>query len=204
MHARTLRRVHEAFLQQAENACAAFAAVALAKDCVGPHRNNREWCVVYVYDAWARFCRSLILESAYAAPTTISGALVSAVVPSESAALSVVRKGFGRGGSIWEPQWASPGDAIQAAMFLGVANRGQVSASLGASPNPAEDIRLVRNFIAHRNRRTALDLRALRSRLRTPAGHEVDSLLVMPSLPYQSVFERWVRELTAVATAASR
>jgi hypothetical protein len=171
------------------------------QECIEPHQNNREWCVIYLFDAWARCCRSLVVNSAHASPVSPSGTVVVPVAASEPDVLATVRKGFGRGG-IWEPQWGSPGDAVQAAVHLRISNFAQVSAALGAAPNPAEDVRIVRNFIAHRNRRTGADLGALGSRLRIPTGHGVDRLLMMPSPPSPTLFDRWVSELKAVIAAA--
>jgi hypothetical protein len=196
-----LRDIYHAFARQAEKARTAFAVDPAAPDCDEPHQNNREWCVVYLFDAWARCCRALVIGSAYASPIGASGAVVTPVAASESAALVTIRKGFGRGG-IWEPQWGSPGDAVQAAVLLTISNLGQVSAALGATPNPAEDIRVVRNFIAHRNPRTGSELRALGARLKAPVSQRADGLLTMQSPPSQTLFDRWVSELKIVVAAA--
>ena len=203
MTKRSLRSLHGGFVREAERARTAFSAASTLAACFDPHRNNREWCALYLHDAWARFCRSLVLESAFASPTTLSGRLVPPVVSSEQLALSAVRKAFKHGGPAWEPQWASPADAVRAAVALSVSNRGQVSAGLGASPNPADDLRLVRNFIAHRNRRTAFELHSLGLRLRAPVGDAVNSLLGMPSPPYSSLFEQWSYELTTIGAVAA-
>jgi len=201
---RSLRSLHRGFVREAQTAATAFSSGATLPDCFDPHRNNREWCALNLHDAWARFCRSLVLDSAFASTTTLSGTLVPPVVSSEGLAVSAVRKAFSRGGSVWEPQWASAADAVKAAVALRIANRAQVTAGLGASPNPDEDLRLVRNFIAHRNIRTALDLRRLRGRLGAPPGDLVDSLLGMPSPPYSSLFERWIEELISIGAVASK
>src|SRR6266511_3923549 len=47
--------------------------------CDGPHRHNREWCVIYLNDSWHRFCRQLVIASAVCEPLTLSGLQVPQV-----------------------------------------------------------------------------------------------------------------------------
>lgn len=59
----------------------------------------------------------------------------------------------------FEPDWYLPSDAIDAASKLGLSNYANLSAQLGISPWKIDDLRHVRNFIAHRSKRSALKLR---------------------------------------------
>lgn len=61
----------------------------------------------------------------------------------------------------YEPKWYRPADAIRAATTLRLANLADVAAAIGSTPWPLEDLRLIRNFFAHRSRSSALELRAL-------------------------------------------
>lgn len=61
----------------------------------------------------------------------------------------------------FEPRWYRPIDAIKAARRLQIHNLTKVTAAIGSTPWPLEDLRLTRNFFAHRSRSSALELRAL-------------------------------------------
>lgn len=59
-----------------------------------------------------------------------------------------------------EPEWYLPSKAIRAAMTLGLSNSSIISAELGITPWEVDNLRFVRNFIAHRSKSSALKLRS--------------------------------------------
>ena len=52
----------------------------------------------------------------------------------------------------WEPKWATAAACIDAAQVLNIQNLTSVSAALGAANSPAEPLRHIRNYFAHRGR----------------------------------------------------
>lgn len=58
-----------------------------------------------------------------------------------------------------EPDWYLPDQAIQAADNLGLSNYTEIATYLGTTPWAIEELRHVRNFIAHRSKSSAQSLR---------------------------------------------
>jgi hypothetical protein len=113
-----------------------------------------EMAVVRLHDAWARFCRELVILSAFGRTTTLSGAALPPCHRSIKRCHSVIPtlKATPGRGYRFEPRWADAAECIQAAQRLSIANFSTVSAALGATNSPAEDIRRARNFYTHRAR----------------------------------------------------
>ncbi|GAB6967697.1 hypothetical protein JCM25156A_17340 [Komagataeibacter kakiaceti JCM 25156] len=109
---------------------------------------------------WELFVRNLILDSATGNFENGNGLIISRSYPSlrsrEEAAHRLIgtyrRQQF-------EPDWYLPTRAIDASMRLGVSNQPQIAAELGVTPWPIEELRHVRNFIAHKSKRSALAVR---------------------------------------------
>lgn len=58
-----------------------------------------------------------------------------------------------------EPSWYITKDAIDAAEKLKISNYDKISLELGVTPWPLEDLRHIRNFIAHQSKSAALNVR---------------------------------------------
>ncbi|WP_162792253.1 hypothetical protein [Novosphingobium sp. P6W] len=124
-------------------------------------RRQAEHITFQLQNAWEIYVRNFILSSATGRASGLGG-LVPASVPSayrkrEAVShylLQVTRQRF-------EPKWYRPSDAINAARRLNIANVANVAAAIGSTPWPLENLRLTRNFFAHRSRSSALELRAL-------------------------------------------
>lgn len=58
-----------------------------------------------------------------------------------------------------EPSWYITKDAIDAAGKLKISNYNTISIELGVTPWPLEDLRHIRNFIAHQSKSAALNIR---------------------------------------------
>lgn len=171
--------------------------------CVPVHRDCREMCVIRLHDAWARFCRQLIIISAGGTPQTMGGSILL-LAPGISKPSEVIpkllstrprRKNF-------ERRWHDPASCIDAAKRLGIQNLAEVSAGIGASPSPLEDIRKMRNFLAHRGLETASDVRQVAQRLGFRATAKVEQIVSNRVSPGPTVFEMWVAQLQAMAWAA--
>lgn len=133
-----------------------FAAPLSAMD-----RRQAEHITFQLQNAWEIYVRNFILLSATGQAISAAG-LVPPCVPRpyrtrEAAGHFLLQLT----GNRFEPKWYRPADAIRAATRLGIANLANVAAAIGSTPWPLEDLRLTRNFFAHRSRSSALELRAL-------------------------------------------
>jgi hypothetical protein len=158
-----------------------------------------EMAIVRLYDAWARYCRELIILSASGNTVTLSGAVVPAVVSKRSDVVPTLLSTFKK--QQYEPKWASAPPCIDAAKRLNISNLSTVSAALSASNSPAEEIRNVRNFYAHRKKGAAsLALSCNRFRGKIPNVFELSSYGAT-GVPHM---DEWIDGLILVATAASQ
>lgn len=102
---------------------------------------------------WGEFCCELIVRSAMGRCYTRTGNAVSRIPGVKRVAdiAAVAGKPLSGIGAKWE----DPGYAINFSAQLGIANRWEVSAGLSAA-NIAnlEDLRILRNYVIHLNRRT--------------------------------------------------
>ena len=136
--------------------------------------------------------RRLVLGSASREPTSLGGVAiprVSGLTREDQAALAATTAMKLR----YEPRWGDAKQALDAAKALGIRNFPQVSAALGSTPSPADDVRVIRNFIAHRNRATAVELNAVRLRHGMPER-----------LPDLATLELWTTQFESIALAAIR
>jgi histidinol dehydrogenase len=83
---------------------------------------------------------------------------------------------------------------------LGVGNLSTISAAIGASNSPAEAIRNVRNFYAHRTMETAE--KAMKTGYFTESTRPIVFDLASYATGGKTVIESWVLELWTVASAA--
>jgi hypothetical protein len=124
-----------------------------------------ERCVVFLQDSYSRFVRDLIIRSSLGNATTASGTRLppgARGVLRQSDALAFLRKGWPPKKNTkppwWEPNWYRAKEWGIALRLLKPANSATISAALGSSTSPAEQIRLVRNFAVHRGAGSALGI----------------------------------------------
>jgi hypothetical protein len=103
----------------------------------------------------------------------------------------------------FEPNWGSAREALRAASALDITNLSQVSAALGATNSPANDLRTLRNFVAHRNRGTALELRRLWNLRSLSQPMRADNLLGAVDAAGKKLFDMWVDSLRLISLAAT-
>lgn len=163
-----------------------------------------EMCVIRLHDAWARFCRELVVMSAYAEPLTGQGGRVPRapgirdrrhVIPT---LLATYKK------RTEEPNWHIPGDSLDAARRLNVQNYQSIAGGIGRSlpRSPTDQLREARNFFAHRNDDTAIRLRQVARNLGLSNLRQPYLLMVFPGAPGVSVFDLWVSQLRTMASVA--
>ncbi|MCA3088167.1 MAG: hypothetical protein ING16_10620 [Roseomonas sp.] len=119
-----------------------------------------EHSLIQLQIEWEHFVRDLVLDSATGQFDNSSGQVTSPTFPDlrsrEAAAHKLValypRRRF-------EPDWYLPAEAIGAAMRLDVSNFPQIALELGVTPWPIDELRHLRNFISHKSKRSALNVR---------------------------------------------
>ncbi|WP_419784839.1 hypothetical protein [Pseudodesulfovibrio sp.] len=160
-----------------------------------------EMCVLRIHDEWCRFCRELIIVSAMGLGRTASGHRV----PRASGMYNIqcVQAAFKRGRPNWkfEPSWAVTNDCLKAAQKLGITNFNTIAASLGAQNSHADDLRVVRNFFAHRNKSTALQIQS-KPWCNAALPLNVESLLLRLATGGVFEFEKWVGNVKLISELA--
>lgn len=164
-----------------------------------------EMAVIRLHDAWARFCRELVILSAVGHTITLGGVQLSpsnAAIRSHSSVIPILLSTYRRRGRVFEPKWADAGECVGAARRLSIMNLSTVAAALGAVNSPANDIRRVRNFYAHRRKDAAMNAAAtnLFSNPLRPIVFELASY----TQGGDRVIESWVTRLIDVAMAAAQ
>ena len=120
-----------------------------------------ERAIIQLQIEWEHFVRSLILDSAVGLHSTRSGLVKSNLavrLRSREHASRVLISQYNK--RRHEPDWYLPQDAIVAAGKLALTNENQIATELGVTPWELDDLRHLRNFIAHRSSRSALSVRA--------------------------------------------
>lgn len=194
------------FKQRVLDLAAAFqASTSATTDCAPAHPISREGAIIQLQDQWSVFCRGLIIRSWVGDVRTLGGREIPIRLGhvSPEACLSALRAtytGKSKKRSYWEPKWFDANEAIDAARRLQLPNAAEISAGLGLTPSPLDEIRAVRNFIAHKGLESASRLRRHGARA---SAQEVDAFVLAPTVGGASRFERWVAQLDVMAYSAS-
>lgn len=158
-----------------------------------------DMAVVRLHDSWARFCREAVILSACGRTQTLSGTVVSSatgisgrrdVIPKLLSTYSRPR---------FEPRWHIAHECLDAAKRLQVSNMQSLHA-LGATGSPSEELRHLRNYIAHRNADTATKVQ-LSPGLAGLGTHKSIGLSRFVNGGV-SQLESWVIDLRAIAKAS--
>lgn len=209
MAVKTLESVYRHFfLMESERVLRTFlnSEESYVKCFYGTHQLAIEACVIRLHDCWARYCRELIFCSAAESPLTLSGAVLAkaAGVVSRKDVIPLIKAGFKaskRSLPFGEPRWADSAQCMDSVKILSLSNSSTILAAIGSTPSPSDDLRKVRNYIAHRNESTAKELQSVAKTL--PAAKDLYSLLSNPLPPTgTSVFEQWILQLRVIAIAA--
>ncbi len=166
-----------------------------------PNQLQCEMCVVRLHDAWARFCRELIITSALGKTLTISGVVLirASGISTRITVIPQLMGTFRRRRN--EPNWYDATDCIDAAQRLGLTNLTTIGGALGSVNSPADSIRKVRNFYAHRGSETALKAGST-GIFSKPSAPDVFELAGF-SAHGMTHFETWVLGLKTIAQAAT-
>lgn len=162
-----------------------------------------ERCVMQLQVEFELFVRNFVLDCSTGRYTNSTG-LVSTNLPNrfhnreKACHYLLSRKGSKR-----EPNWAIPQQAINAAQTLQLSNFADVSAELGITPWEVDDLRYVRNYMAHRSKESAKKLRS------TKLAHHRNSIdpvaIVYSTSPRGGKnFERWTAFIKGVSNRLVR
>jgi hypothetical protein len=167
---------------------------------ISNHEQQRiiERCVIQLQIEMELFIRNFILDCATGKFSHSNGIIHSTHAQSfinrENACDFLLRKNKSRR----EPQWAIPKNAIDAATTLKLSNLSEISIELGVAPWEIDNLRFVRNFIAHRSKESALKLR--RIGLASPSGAIYPVSIITASSPLGGKnYERWAGFIRGVA-----
>jgi hypothetical protein len=206
-----LRNLYDTFTRETTAAVTAFefslpTAPSSPADCLALHPYGQEMSILRIHAAWASFCRELVLQSAYAEPTTMGGTKLSKA-PQIAARNDALYKVKGQHRFGWEPRWHDAAKCINSANHLKVSNRGTIASALGVTPAPEPHLRCVRDYLAHRSEDTEQKLLALSQTLAPNQNLNAVELAlaqVVSSRSNSSVtrLREWVEQLDAIAWAA--
>jgi hypothetical protein len=168
-----------------------------------------EYCVIHLQDCWNRFVRDLVMRSSLGGAVRASGARLPPGPRGhlwERDAFDYLRLNWGRTmqKQLWEPDWHETSHASRAIDVLRPPNGNDLKTAFGASANPITEVRPVRNFVAHRGRRTAASIEPVARHYAGPDWRQPRDILnvVIPGSGGVVVFEEWCRRFRAVAAAA--
>lgn len=177
-----------------------------------PYAPHVDGCVVSLWDAWNRFLREVVLLSC--SDTTIGsrgGLYTPTMKRNEEEVLNYLSVNAGRLGVRVverEPNWYNVTQLAAITLELGLANSSQIIGAVGVSSielgnagtivNPIEDIRTVRNFIAHKTKTNLIKVRRL---AQLSASEHVHSYLWSKTVGGVGRFSEWVTAMCVVADA---
>jgi hypothetical protein len=176
------------------------------------YRPTEDGCLISLWDAWNRFVRQLLLACSAGTVHGLSGATYApATVRDEGASLHHIRiskKGTHIKITAGEPHWFDARVIADLTSILGLGNAtvivGAVAAyqvQLGAFPvaNPLEEIRLCRNFVAHKGSATLNSVTSL------IGGRTFDLCKHVRSKRYGiETFSEWKEACRAIAEGAAQ
>jgi hypothetical protein len=169
-------------------------------------------CLVSLWDAWNRFMRDLLLTSASGAVQGLSGTIYTPSV-ARTPTVAVAHIVSNSKGTLiksvrGEPQWYSVTAASDFVRLLALSNAAAIVAAVTASsiqfgafsiPNPLEEIRRCRNFVAHKCEVTLGDVLAY-----APAGLTNLQDHVHARRYGVDLFSDWKEGCLAIAEAAAQ
>jgi hypothetical protein len=168
----------------------------------GPAMANRAYATIRLYSEWEEFCRRLIETSALRNPRTAGGVVVPRPpgIKDFQDVDKRLRKIFSKKPKQnYAVPWGTPYQMVRVSAGLGLANHQTIQAAILASNSPANDLRLIRNFLAHRNPGTALQLR---HGISDHSVADTVNWLAALQLGGATRMEAWVEDLSDVALAA--
>lgn len=204
MTARKLGIIYARFAGRTDRILTAFQSplpenVAAAEICRPIHEAGAAYLVIRLQALWGEYCRNLVIISARGNALTIGGKPIPPApgIAGFAAIRHILGNHFsgGRG-----TQWDNPDWAIQRANQLNPTNQSQIRSGLRIAP--VDDLRVIRNFLAHPNQRTGYDYQRLAQDMGFP-GAAPKELLSSPFGGGGTVIESWVADFQLAAYNAA-
>jgi hypothetical protein len=175
---------------------------------VAEPRSTAEFCIIQLQDCWTRFVRDLILRSTLGNASRASGARIPPGPLGsmyQRAAMRHLRAnwpGSRKKPPYWDPKWFDQGEAGKAIGVLQPMNAVDLTAAIGANTNPIQEVRSLRNFVAHRGE-SSMNVVQVHFPGRHRAWSQPHQLVLhRPGVGGPSLFEDWCRRFRLVAAAA--
>ncbi|HEY8687194.1 MAG TPA: hypothetical protein VIO57_16450 [Chloroflexota bacterium] len=168
------------------------------------------YVTIRLTDAWGRFCRRLILTCASGMVFTLGGTPVprSPRVRSGQSPIEALWDQYPnprrKREQAWEPDWHIIQQALDAARRLAIQNELQVTLGLGITSPAPEELRAVRNFLAHRSSVTNTKIDGLRQRIGLAASSEPERVLRYAAVNGKALFQDWCDDLRQRARTAAQ
>lgn len=173
--------------------------------CKRSHAPARSACVLHLHDRWSEFNKNLFVHSAIGGYVTRAGTILNRAAylgPSDDPVTKLRNLQRSNPPSYWEPKWTVTSQYIAVCNQLGLSNYSNISAAIGSVGSPSQELRITRNYLAHRKTSTAL---AVVTEL-TPYGANtslnIDQLLTSYVPGGVTLFEHWVNKLVLIAFTA--
>ena len=116
---------------------------------------STEYATINLLNAWSEYCGDLLVYSYNGGFITTTGTPVAPRPPkSKEQIAQELRARFGRGRGSWHPSWHSPDQFRNFARHLSLQNQRELVAAMGSNINPVVDVRVLRNFFAHKGQNT--------------------------------------------------
>ena len=158
-------------------------------------------CVISLYDRWTYFNRHIILHSAIGGCTTARGLNIPCNVLHKRDIKLALSNFLAARRVQMEPKWGIASEAISVARWFSIANFSNYSAAIGAVGSPAEELRYVRNFFAHKGDEARTKLQKNVTFFSTyPFSHQ--AFLSYKVSGRQPLYENWSDRLINFAGAA--
>lgn len=124
---------------------------------------GEDGCLVSLWDAWTRFLRRLVMHSSAGPVLGLGGGTHTPPTPRTEvqvlADLAANRRGNDFGITNGEPKWSDPRKLASVCSYLVIANAATIINSVTSSfvtlgpvtvTNPLEEVRICRNYVAHK------------------------------------------------------
>lgn len=164
---------------------------------------SRQMLIIKLYSEWERFFADLLEASSHRKPLTANSVRVQNApgIRTKREFDAAVSRLYSRSPNRpFTPSWGIAKHVVKIANGVGLQNAPTIVNAVGSQSSPADQLRLIRNFYAHRNESTAQQV--WRIPPPAPSLGSLDSWLEMIVLPTMPRILLWADELSDIATAA--
>ncbi len=161
-----------------------------------------EYSVVLVHDIWSRFCRDIIIESAYSQPITATGRRIPKApgISDKGSVLDKIKR-FNGNSAIFP--WHITIRCTRLSNRLRLNNSATINTSLVTTPSYNYTISLIRNFFVHKNKISADKMRKhFDDDLSFPFNYDPTGLITDINPSGTTNLEEWVNWQKTIARNA--